>query len=325
MTNLSPSSCLGIFVLAQLRLHLDLAETAKNYTIEHFREVMEGEEWLQLSPEHLTIFLDEPYLGCDNDGQLLKVKDTTGNAPAQSILLKTFPNHPNYSKGTLRHILFRKKIKKVKGWPSLGLKIEAHGRGTSFTSSKVKVRSYWFPNSLLSLSAKTSKTDGKGTRFSLSCAAKATEDLLQPLFHFTNWVNQPSVFFFIKSNYKGLPYFLGYIFHGVQFHPISQALLEWANHDPRKRTPHLLSFLDKIDLADVLPQVLIEVIQHPVVTGAPVIEKLIRTVLTNLIAKKFDGVDAVEENREDNPPRPPRLRCFHQQDVRFFFFLLSKS
>lgn len=74
MTNLNPSSCLGTFVLALLRLHLDLAETAKLYAIEHFREVMEGEEWLQLSPDHLTIFLDEPYLGCDNDGQLLKVK-----------------------------------------------------------------------------------------------------------------------------------------------------------------------------------------------------------------------------------------------------------
>ena len=73
-TNLSPSSCLGIYVLALLRLHLDLAQTAKTYTIEHFREVIEGEEFLHISPEYLAVFLDSPYLACDNDGQLLKVR-----------------------------------------------------------------------------------------------------------------------------------------------------------------------------------------------------------------------------------------------------------
>jgi hypothetical protein len=55
-TNLNPSTCLGVYILAQLRLHLDLAETAKTYTIEHFREVMEGEEFLHISPEILETF-----------------------------------------------------------------------------------------------------------------------------------------------------------------------------------------------------------------------------------------------------------------------------
>lgn len=94
-----------------------------------------------------------------------------------------------------------------------------------------------------------------------------------------------------------------------------QALLEWTNHDEARRTPHLISFLDKIDLTEILPQVLIEVIQHPVVRGCPVIEKQIRDVLTKLISKKFDAGEPVEENEEEPIPKPTRLRCFYQQDV----------
>ena len=58
--------------MAQLRLHLDLAETAKQYAIEHFKDVIEGEEFLHISPEVFQIFLDSPYLGCDNNGHLLR-------------------------------------------------------------------------------------------------------------------------------------------------------------------------------------------------------------------------------------------------------------
>ena len=72
-SNLTPRTCLGVYVLALLRLHLDLAQSAKEYAIEHFREVSEGEEFLHISPEYLAVFLDSPYLGCDSDGQLLKV------------------------------------------------------------------------------------------------------------------------------------------------------------------------------------------------------------------------------------------------------------
>ena len=72
-SNLTPRTCLGVYVLALLRLHLDLAQSAKEYAIEHFREVSEGEEFLHISPEYLSVFLDSPYLGCDSDGQLLKV------------------------------------------------------------------------------------------------------------------------------------------------------------------------------------------------------------------------------------------------------------
>lgn len=71
--NLSASSCLGIYVLAQLRSHLDLAEKAKEYAINHFSEVMDEEEFLHLSHEHMSVFLESPFLACDDDGQLLKV------------------------------------------------------------------------------------------------------------------------------------------------------------------------------------------------------------------------------------------------------------
>lgn len=60
-------------MLAQLRSHLDLAEKAKDYAISHFGEVMEEEEFLDLAQDHLTSFLESPYLACDDDGQLLKV------------------------------------------------------------------------------------------------------------------------------------------------------------------------------------------------------------------------------------------------------------
>lgn len=73
--NFSSSNCLGTYVMALLRSHLDLAESAKLYALNHFREVCESEEFLQLSPEHLYVFLSSPYLACDNEGILMKVCD----------------------------------------------------------------------------------------------------------------------------------------------------------------------------------------------------------------------------------------------------------
>lgn len=34
---------------------------------------MQGEEFAQISAEHINEFLETPFLACDNDGQLLKV------------------------------------------------------------------------------------------------------------------------------------------------------------------------------------------------------------------------------------------------------------
>src|SRR5947207_14440177 len=75
--NLTAQTCLGILILSMLRSHLDLAEKAKNFAIEHFSEVILGEEFLHISPETLLCFLESPFLGCDNDGQLLKVRNHT--------------------------------------------------------------------------------------------------------------------------------------------------------------------------------------------------------------------------------------------------------
>lgn len=60
--------------MALLRHHLDLAETAKLFAVDHFREVMTGEEFLHISAEYLIGFLEVPFLACDNDGQLMKVR-----------------------------------------------------------------------------------------------------------------------------------------------------------------------------------------------------------------------------------------------------------
>jgi len=69
------------------RLHLDLAETAKDYAIEHFSAVTEGEEFLHLSPEYIQVFLDSPYLGIDSDGQLL-ISPGTGGSSAAGITIQ---------------------------------------------------------------------------------------------------------------------------------------------------------------------------------------------------------------------------------------------
>ncbi|CAG7822048.1 unnamed protein product [Allacma fusca] len=161
-TNLTPSSCLGVYVLALLRLHLDLAESAKDYAIEHFREVSEGEEFLHLSPEYVAVFLDSPYLGCDDNGQLLK------------------------------------------------------------------------------------------------------------------------------------------------------ALVEWTNFDENRRT-YLKTFLSRISLLEIVPQVLIEVIQHPVVLSNPEAGKILQDTLQTVLSKKFDSDSELELPTEVSVP----VRCFYQQDVLF--------
>lgn len=160
--------------MAQLRSHLDLAEKAKDYAIFHFAEVMDEEEFLHLATEHLNIFLESPFLACDDDGQLLK------------------------------------------------------------------------------------------------------------------------------------------------------GLLRWTNFDIEKRKSSLKSFLEKINLEDIVPQVLIEVIQHPVISGDILLESTVRDALTNVLSKKFDNVRE-DDGTEAQPSGLGPLRCFHSQDVRAFFRILFYS
>lgn len=74
------------------------------------------------------------------------------------------------------------------------------------------------------------------------------------------------------------------------------------------------SFLEKINLEEIVPQVLIEVIQHPVISGDLYLESLIRSALTTVLSKKFDTVQEDEGALQRSGP----TRCFHSQDVRQF-------
>jgi hypothetical protein len=91
--------------------------------------------------------------------------------------------------------------------------------------------------------------------------------------------------------------------------------MDWANHDEMKRQPFLLSFLEKINLNEVAPQVLIEVIQHPIISSSPVVEKLMRDSLTNVLSKKFDSVEPIDVEEQTSFTHKTPLRCFYQQDV----------
>lgn len=90
-----------------------------------------------------------------------------------------------------------------------------------------------------------------------------------------------------------------------------QGLLEWTSSDVQKRRTPLKSFLEKINLEEIVPQVLIEVIQHPVISGDMFLESRVRSALTTVLSKKFDSVQDEEAAESSGAP----LRCFHSQDV----------
>ena len=102
------------------------------------------------------------------------------------------------------------------------------------------------------------------------------------------------------------------------YYVFPQAILEWTSYNEEKRKQYLLSFLQKVSLDEVLPQVLIEVIQHPVVSSNSSVEKLIRDTLTTVLSKKFDSMEPKEEGVEESEFSPSQVpsRCFYQQDVR---------
>lgn len=92
-----------------------------------------------------------------------------------------------------------------------------------------------------------------------------------------------------------------------------QGLLQWTSYDIEKRKSSLKSFLEKINLEEIVPQVLIEVIQHPVVSGDLILESSVRGALTIVLSKKFDSVQ--DEETASLPHGPSR--CFHSQDVSY--------
>jgi len=79
------------------------------------------------------------------------------------------------------------------------------------------------------------------------------------------------------------------------------------------------SFLEKLYLEEVAPQVLIEVIQDRIVSSDIVLEKLIRDSLTNVLSRKFDTAAEIEQQQ-----KPICIsRCFNQQDVRMTLVMNS--
>jgi len=90
-----------------------------------------------------------------------------------------------------------------------------------------------------------------------------------------------------------------------------QGLLEWTNFDQEKRKPFLKSFIDKTNLEEIAPQVLIEVTRNPVVSSDPIVETTIRDSLTRVLSRKFDSL-----NEQEPLKTPPSItRSYNQQDV----------
>lgn len=79
-----------------------------------------------------------------------------------------------------------------------------------------------------------------------------------------------------------------------------------------QRKSYLDSFIEKINLLEIGPQSLIEVIQHPVITNQPNLEKVIRDALTSTLSKKFESADQLEVSDYQFS----NSRCYHQQEVK---------
>ena len=69
--------------------------------------------------------------------------------------------------------------------------------------------------------------------------------------------------------------------------------------------------MNGVNLLEIVPQVLNEIILHPVVQSNAIAEKIVREALTAVLSKKFDA-DPDFEQAITTVVSP---RCFYQQDV----------
>lgn len=71
---MNASNCIGIYLSAKSRNCRELAVTARRYALEHFRHVVQEEEFLQLPYSELKGILESHLLNTTGEGELLEVK-----------------------------------------------------------------------------------------------------------------------------------------------------------------------------------------------------------------------------------------------------------
>lgn len=69
---MNTSNCIGIYLIAKARNCNGLAYTAKRFTLEHFRNVIQEEEYLQLPYNELKDFLESSLLNISGEGEILE-------------------------------------------------------------------------------------------------------------------------------------------------------------------------------------------------------------------------------------------------------------
>ncbi len=72
-SQMNASNCVGIYLSAKSRNCRELAVNAKRYALEHFRHVVQEEEFLQLPFSELKGILESHLLNSTGEGELLEV------------------------------------------------------------------------------------------------------------------------------------------------------------------------------------------------------------------------------------------------------------
>lgn len=72
-SQMSTSNCVGIYLSAKSRNCRELADSAKRYALEHFRHVVQEEEFLHLPFNELKGLLESHLLNTTGEGELLEV------------------------------------------------------------------------------------------------------------------------------------------------------------------------------------------------------------------------------------------------------------
>ena len=72
-SQMNAANCIGIYLSAKARNCRELSLTAKRYAFEHFRHVVQEEEYLQLPFNELKGILESHLLNTTGEGELLEV------------------------------------------------------------------------------------------------------------------------------------------------------------------------------------------------------------------------------------------------------------
>lgn len=73
-SQMSAANCIGIYLSAKAHNCQELAAAARRYVLEHFRHIVQEEEFLQLPYTELKGFLESHLLNTAGEGELLEAR-----------------------------------------------------------------------------------------------------------------------------------------------------------------------------------------------------------------------------------------------------------